>query len=243
MLRNIFKSFNKTGSAGGQRAEQPEPVVKRFKFAVNQKIKLTRNGNAGPKVYASSIQEVFDEIIGVSAPIRKGDYVSFQADEIVQVTVHESTGMYSFSTKIVGKMAGPVSMLYLHKPSQIKRFQQREHIRAKAYLPVKYSVNRTNRISRAWQDERGDCLMRDISAGGMCLAVPEQLPDGQTLHLQFALSPLTEKTDHLLQARAQVLRNRKDDFSDKYFTSVIFKDITDADREIISAYVDRNERV
>lgn len=243
MLRDIFKSFNKTNSRSAQPDEENKPLVKRFKFEVNQKIELSVSTNGLPKVYASSIQEVFDDIIAVAVPIQKGNYVYFQEDQALQVTVHESTGMYSFSTKMVGKMSGPLSVLYLHKPAQIKRYQQREYIRAKAFLPVRYSVNRMNRISRMGQQEQGDCLMRDISAGGMCLAVPEQLPDGQPLHLQFALSPLSNKTDSFLEAWAQVLRNRKDDFSDKYFTSVIFKDITDSDRERISAYVDRNERV
>jgi c-di-GMP-binding flagellar brake protein YcgR len=243
MLRDIFKNVHGVKPAGENADEENKPTLKRFKFEVNQKLGLSVTVNGLTRTYTSSIQEVYDDIIAVAAPIDRGNYVYFQKDETLQVTVHESTGMYSFATKVVGKMSGPLSMLYIYKPSQIKRFQQREYIRAKAFLPVRYSVSRTNRISRMAQKEQGDCLMRDISAGGMCLAVPEQLPDGQMVHLEFALSPLSDAPDRFLEAQAQVLRNRKDAFSDKYFTSVIFKDINDVDRDRISAYVDRNERV
>ena len=85
--------------------------IERFKYKVNQKIKLTLNGGGEEKVYKSVIQEVLNDVIGVSAPMENGAYVFFNESQPLQAQVCVSTGIYTFSSMVVGKYMGALPTL------------------------------------------------------------------------------------------------------------------------------------
>ena len=218
--------------------------IERFKYKVNQKIKLTLNGGGEEKVYKSVIQEVLNDVIGVSAPMENGAYVFFNESQPLQAQVCVSTGIYTFSSMVVGKYMGALPILYLSKPQQVRRSQYREDIRTNTYLEVYYKFSREKGISPLFaRNESGQGWTRDISSGGVCLGMAQEPPAKSVINLHIAVPRPDGLQRELVRTKAEVLRVTKDKYQDKYLTGMRFLEISEGDRRLINNYVLLNERM
>ncbi len=218
-----------------------EKPIPRFKFKVNQRLRITLNRPQGLKSFNTIVQEVFEDSIAISTPIEKGTYVYFQEQESIDVSIYENSGIYTFSSVVLDKISMPIPLVYLQKPKQVKRFQQREYIRTKAFLETQIrlaemqenNVTGNNRI--VWS--------KDISAGGLCLSFPMEITEQSVLDVWVEMPSPEGKEANVIQAQVKIRTVRKDPYSDNYFVGAEFVTISQEDRQKINGFVSYNERM
>lgn len=237
-LQKLFKLF-KRGSSGEplspvSRPNEEHPRTKVFQFKINQRVELKRN-TADLIGYSSRIQEIDEESISVSMPLVGGRYISILVGESLQVTVYETTGMYSFTTQVIAIDEGAVPMIKLKKPTRITRVQKRKYIRSNLHLTVRYRLLLDNSQSNRSPSTlvRAQTRTRNISAGGLCLVMDRDLSPGSLIELWIDFPGYPSS----IEARAKVVRSEKDRFSDDYFIRAMFTKIKSEDRKYIDDYV------
>lgn len=218
-----------------------EKPIPRFKFKVNQRLRITLNRPQGLKSFNTIIQEVFEDSIAISTPIEKGIYVYFQEQEVIDVSIYENSGIYTFSSVVLDKLSLPIPLVYLQKPKQVKRFQQREYIRTKAFLETQFRLSELQE-NNAMGNSR-IVWSKDISAGGMCLSFPMKVSEQSVFNVWIEMPSTEGKESSVIQAQVKICTVRKDPYSDNYFVGAEFVKIEQEDRQKINGFVSYNERM
>jgi c-di-GMP-binding flagellar brake protein YcgR len=234
-LKNIFTK----STAHRVEEEHPRPSLERFKFRVNQKIYLKPVGGPAGVTYLSSIQDVSENHIYVSLPIVRGDYILARTGELFDVTLYDPTGMYSFTVVVANRLTRPIPMLALEKPAQVKRFQQREFPRARAYLDVLYRPLSLP-TGGAVETPKESVWTKDISMGGICMVVDRQLPQGLNVALRIDFPGIAAPA---VNCRGQIKRVVRDPLVDTFLAGLEFTKISSEDQQQINKFVIASERM
>ncbi len=175
--------------------------------------------------------EVFDKddrTLSVLAPRIDGKTVELAPRTSVKAALTARDAYYSFTSRVVCSNDIPERILVLDKPAVIYRLQRREHVRVPIHIPLKYSVY-SEETDHAADFKAGET--RDVSLGGACIVVGEEILPGEMLKVQ--LRPKTGKDT--IEAIAHVLRSRPEDApgSAGYVLGCRFTQVDDAVRKLL----------
>jgi len=197
-LVNLVQCTSQTRPAGPDRAA-PETTIL---FAKGQPVTVEISNGSGAKTYPSCISNKDERTLSLEAPRLEGGVVHLAPRTSVRVALAARDAYYSFVSQVITSCDEPDPVLVLDKPRVIYRAQRRQNPRLPLELPVRYA--------RVHDDESelefGSGLTRDISVGGACMVVPEELLPGEILQVQ--IRPKSSKDT--LSLMAQVLRSRRD---------------------------------
>lgn len=183
----------------GANRRLPETTVL---FAKGQPVTIEVQNGCGAKAYPSCISNKNDRTLSVEAPRDGGGSLSVPPRTAVRVGLAGHDAYYSFVTQVISSLGDAEPVLVLDKPRVIYRAQRRQLQRVPMSLPVKYARMVGDELSTESVTGR----TRDVSLGGACIVVPEDVLPGEILKVE--IRPKSAKdTVSLL---AQVLRSRKE---------------------------------
>jgi c-di-GMP-binding flagellar brake protein YcgR len=91
----------------------------------------------------------------------------------------QEDAFYSFSSELLQRRTGDLSLLVLRRPTEFERVQRRRLYRLQANLDVLFTVAGSNEAKKA--------VTVDISGGGVCLTTAEKVDPGLELDLEIQL--------------------------------------------------------
>ncbi len=234
-LRSVFGSGNARRAAKPDDAADrslPDPV-ERFRFRVNQRLKIYLSDTPGAAGHTCLVQDIGEDVFFVSMPMAKGEYVLVHKNDRIHCILYDATGMYHFTTKVVGRISLRLPMLCLEKPAQVQRFQQREFPRARAYLNTLYRIVPARRAFAQPAGESAEAYTFDISSGGVCLVSDRQLAVGVDLSMHIEVPGAAAA----VKAVGRIRRVQKESLVDRYLVGLVFNDIQPQERAVIAEYV------
>ena len=181
------------------------------------------NGSRG-KAYCSFIQAKDDQTLSVLAPSHEDRVVEIPPRTCVKVGLAAKDAYYSFTSHVLRLHHGPEHTLVLDKPGVIYRVQRREQNRIMVRVPLGYNTF----VEEAEEVELKPGETRDISIGGACIVVPEDVLPGEMLRIE--LRPKTGKDK--ISAIAQVMRS-KPDSQDGHVLGCRFTKVDDTVRKLL----------
>lgn len=172
LVSNTFSSARSEGER-----KLPESTVL---FGANQPITLEIQNGCGARLYLSRISGKNDRTLSVVTPSSADGPIEVAPRTSVKVGLATRDALYSFTTFVLRTDAEPDNVIVLEKPSVIYRVQRREHPRSEVRLPVAYAPCETEDDSDP-DYTPGEC--RDLSLGGACIVVPQEVLPGEMIHL------------------------------------------------------------
>lgn len=194
-LVNLVSCTSQARVAGVDR-KLPESTVL---FGQGQPVTVEIQNSHGARVYSSCICAKSDRTVSVEAPREDGGIVCVPPRTSVRVALAARDAHYSFLSQVVDSPADLEQVLVLDKPRVIYRAQRREYPRTELSVPLKYA-----------RAADGDQVYRsghtqDLSLGGACIVVPEEVLPGEMLHVEIR----PKSTRDTLSLVAQVLRAKR----------------------------------
>jgi len=179
-----------------------------------------------------------NDMLFVTPPYVDGRMIELMAGENVDVVVIASQTVYRFVCSAVASVQSPLEYLVLSKPAGIRRLRERQSIRVRTRLPVRYRLGNTE----------GPCdgvaLAHGISVRGLSLTapwVPGQV--GERLHVAFTLH--CDGLDTAIETSAIIRNVQAETGPGTYATlGLELDELTAADQMAMKAYVfDRQDDV
>ncbi len=196
-------------------------------FAKGQPVTLEISNGSGAKTYPSRIVRKDDRALAIESPQVEGCMIQVAPRTSARVALAACDAYYSFISHVISSGDATEPVLVLDKPRVIYRAQRREHSRQQLALPVRYARIRDDKSKLDYESG----VTRDISLGGACMVVPDELLPGEML--QVEIKPKSEKDK--LSLIAQVLRSKLDSESSKsdHIIGCSFTSIDDRLRKLL----------
>ena len=170
-------------------------------FAKGQQVAVEIQKCGSIQTYNTCIINKNDSSLSVGAPNDGGSPVAIPPHTIVRVGLAAADAYYSFTTVVLSSSFGDEPALVLDKPRVIYRAQRRTCPRTAIELPINYA--RVSEDETELEFEVG--RTRDLSLGGACLVIPEEVLPGELLHVE--IRPKTEADT--ISLIAEVLRTKR----------------------------------
>lgn len=172
--------------------------------------------------YRTRIDEVGEKLISVAAPYRANQILPLREGMVVEITFWDEISAYSFTAKIIQRIAVPVPVFVLELPDDVRKMQRRNFVRVPAFYPLTYRT-----VAREGLSAPVTANMVDLSGGGMRFRTKEPIELKSLLYVHLQL-PTGE-----LQTPALVARVEKKEDDKAYFVSVEFNEILERERDRI----------
>lgn len=192
--------------------------VDNVKYRINEKIEIIESDGD----YKSNIEDVGDNYIEISIPIKEGKYMTLRQGERVEVIYYHNRRIYKFISVVIGRKIDRVPLLILAKPKKLIEVQRRTFVRISCVENIKYSKIETNVETKG--------IMLDISAGGLKLRTAEHLKIREKIQLKI----LINKEE--IGVKGEIVRVIEEQ-DKKYACGVRFVDLEDKISEKIVRYV------
>lgn len=172
--------------------------------------------------YRTHLDEVGQRIFSVVAPYVQGAVLPLHEGMSIRIVFYDDICAYSFTSKIIQRIAVPIPLFVLEMPDSMQRVQRRQYVRVPAFFPVAYRS-----VTRQGLSDEKKAEMQDLSGGGMKFQAREAVESKALLYVRLGL-PTGE-----LQTPARVCRVNKVDGVNRWEVSVEFYDITERERDRI----------
>lgn len=178
--------------------------------------------------YRTRIEEMGERLISVGAPFIKSDIVPLRVGTKLKLIFWDELSAYSFSTKIVQRIAEPIHLFVLTMPDSILKVQRRNFVRVTAIKPITFQTVTSEGLSDSFKG-----TMLDLSGGGMSFLTEELVEDKSILNVQLAL-PKGDVQISALVCRADKIEDSK---PQRYCVSTEFHEIAERGRDQIIRYI------
>ena len=192
----LVRDTTQVNSANHNR-KLPESTVL---FLKDQPITLEIPNGGNGNIYGSFIYAKDDHTLSVIAPSYQDQLIEVPTRTAIKVGLAAKDAYYSFTSHVLKQDYNIEHVLVLDKPGVIYRAQRRELSRVMMRVPLHYSF---------YSEDAEDAQMksgetRNVSSGGACIVVPEEVLPGEMLRVE--LRPKTAKDR--INAVAHVLRSK-----------------------------------
>ncbi|KGK86116.1 flagellar brake domain-containing protein [Clostridium sp. HMP27] len=192
-------------------------MSERINFKVNEKIEILMEDG----IYKSNIQDLTDEYIAISVPVKSGSYLPLRKGEIIEGIYYQDKSVYKFFTPVLGRKIDRIMMITLKKPEKFTKIQRRNFVRVYFLSNILFAVigNKNGLL-----DINGDEITfdsgyaLDLSAGGIRLSATRDLYLGDIIMMNI---PVKEEN---LSLKGKVVRVEKDE-NNKGIYGICFIDI------------------
>jgi c-di-GMP-binding flagellar brake protein YcgR len=192
-------------------------------------------------LFASQFEQALDEETAIiAAPIFEGVIFPIHRGWLMNIFFLESGDFYRFKAKVISRLRkGNLSFLKIKILSGIERVQRREFFRYECILPVKYRVVEDLINSDDKTKIPKDAVTKNISGGGVCIRLDEELDINKLIKCDLSLS----KTKKIRFYGKVVRKNKLDDNTTfKFEAGVLFEKIEYSDKEAIVRFIFEEQR-
>lgn len=186
-----------------------------------------------PEGYASRIEDVRDNAVVVSMPMRKRSLVRLPLNSTVSAFFNRNGARYYFRAVVGSQTVSPLPILHLTQVGDVRKQERRAHVRVDVLVePIQMVV--ISEDGEGLLDPRSS-LVVNISAGGLGLVCRQPLPIGSQVHVVLDLP----RELGLLEADAEVVRCLTLDLGgiQKWQVGVSFQKMSQKQRDRIAAFV------
>jgi len=206
-------------------------AIKKSRLRINQKIELRRDSD--PVLFKSSIQELDEDTLSVTIPVRAGQRMMLRPGDRVRVQfVIDDASYYFDSTMLARKKSNLVPLFVLARPGVLSRVQRRDHVRFPVALNVVFHLLRQEGDAAA--SYKGKTV--DLSSGGVQVVSSFRPVSGDKVQLTLLLE---DECLPELNERGEVAWVYFDEWLKTTRFGVRFTDISEKERERIMAYIFR----
>lgn len=189
---------------------------------------------------ASRVEEIKDDCLYISMPMRKGALVSIWPGQTIRLIFKQKDGTFGSASRVITRKRDPLPYLVVDKPQRLAAVnQKREFVRLPVALKVRFRVagdNKTGEDPEVSDIKEGTTI--DISAGGLLFTTPEEIKQGQILELEVKLPGRDSIYCHAQVVRVFEKRKQTDDFR----VALIFSDIQERQRDSIFRFIFEKQR-
>lgn len=183
--------------------------------------------------YRTRIEEVGERVLSIGAPFEHGEVVPLREGTRVKIIFWDEVSAYSFTAKIMQRIAVPIHLFVLELPDSIVKVQRRNFVRVPVLFPMSFQT--------VLQDCLSDIVkgtMLDMSGGGIRFMTEEAVENRAILYTQLPL-PTGD-----LQVPVRVCRVEKveDSKPQRYCVSAEFNEILERDRDRVIRFVFDTQR-
>jgi len=204
---------------------------------INQLLEIEIEGEK--QRLASRVEEIKDNLLYISMPMRKGALVPLWPGQEIKLIFRDRFGIVGGNSRVLSRRRDPLPYLVVVKPDRFFPInQKREYVRLQVSLPVRFRLLSEDNAG----DNQDDTIFQgstiDISAGGLLLATRALLQKDQRIELELQLPD-----QDALYCKARVIRvwDRKRE-TDDFRVAVEFYDITDRIKDRIFKFIFQKQR-
>jgi len=194
----------------------------------NQNIYLYVESFSGTKVYRTRVEDIYDDIIVVAAPLEQGTLVPIRLGTEIYLeykdTSAKSQGRYRAPAIVETRQRGLVSTISLRLLGEWQKIQDRQFVRVDVFIEATYALVLDDEV----QGIR-TCVVRNLSGGGMRMDAQEELCEGDFVWICL---PLEQET---IQTYGEIVRKREGETGFGY--GVSFINLPESERKSIIRYV------
>lgn len=201
---------------------------------INQLLEIEVEGEKNR--LASRVEEIKDNYLFISMPMRKGALVPLWPGQEIKLVFRDKTSTFGGDSRVVSRRREPLPHLIVTCPQKMVPInQKREYVR----LPVSLKVRFKNTEAKTdGEIEIQEGMTIDLSAGGLLLSTKVLLEAGQMLELKV---DLTEKESIYCKANVVRVFPRKHQNED-WKVAINFADINDRQRDRIFKFIFDKQR-
>jgi c-di-GMP-binding flagellar brake protein YcgR len=206
-------------------------------LVVNRKIEVRIDGER--EFYKSSVQGFSSHGLVITVPMLRGDWLRLFPGMKVEVKSFADNAQYLFAARVLDRLKEKDLPLYLLSlPTDVKRIQLRDYVRAKCALEVFYRevpLSELASVSLLVPDKKGITL--DISAGGLRMLIKEPIDPENLILVKMSL-PAPRGKPVTITALGEVKGCEKTfEEQARYEVRLFFTTISERDRDKVVATV------
>lgn len=172
--------------------------------------------------YRTRIEEVGEKTLSVGVPLEQGELVPLRQGTKVKLIFWDKVAAYALETKIIQRIAVPVSLFILELTNSVTKVQRRNYVRVPALFPLTFEM-----VTQEGLSDLHKAMMLDLSGGGMQFLTETQVENKALIYAQVALP------NGDLRIPARVSRAEKTEDGKRYVISVEFDYISERERDRI----------
>lgn len=169
------------------------------KFDVNGRIEILMDDG----IYKSNIQDINENYIAISIPVREGEYLPLRLGDRVEAIYYDENKLYKFYTVVSGRKVDRVMMVLLNHPDKIFKVQRRNFVRVPFIAEVLCVILKNNKDITDNQIDFFHGHTLDISGGGIKLSTEKELNFGELLMVTIPIR------DENISVKVKVIRKEK----------------------------------
>ncbi len=194
---------------------------------------LDKDGNQ--EHYYSSVQEVVDGELVISAPITKGKIEPLEILRTYGMCVYTKKGLYRCEVELVSReKRDKLFLLTIRLQSDLVKYQRRQYYRMDCILEFSFKGIDT--------DEWYKAVILDISGGGIRFYTRKKLKEGDGIFNHILLNVSEKEHDLFLGGKVVDVEKHERDREVQYEVRESFDSIDEGDRETIIKYIFDEER-
>lgn len=207
---------------------------------VNQLVEIEIDSDTPSANLPSRIEEIKDEYIYVSMPIKKAVLFPLRIGQEIKIIIRYQQSLFAFKTNVVGRRREPIPVLIINKPESIQRInQKREYVRLEASLTIRFRILE---LVKGLEGDKESTIYQantmNISAGGVLFSTRQKLKTSDTIEIELQL-PEQEP----ILCKAKIVRVfAQDRVTSEAKVAVEFDDITESQRDRIFKYIFDKQR-
>ena len=198
-------------------------------------------GDRGGPVLVSELEWIDEgETAYIAAPIHEGIVYPVRIASPINIYFLHKGDLYRCSARVLERSTKDnIALLKIEKTGGIERIQRRQFFRFECTLPVKYRIIETLECEKNEGIPFLSTYLRDLSGGGISLAVEDKIEKGSLIECLLSLDP--QKVINFYGRIVRVSRQPPEE-KYKYTVGIIFYKIENRDREEIIRFIFREQR-
>lgn len=139
-------------------------------------------------LYSTHIEEIDNETVTISAPMRRGMPIPFHTGAQLIVGIPRRDALYGFHTEIVSRKGGKFPTLKLKRQPRTKRIQRRAYVRIAGGASVSLKIlDQVKKSDLPKEIPSKEIREKNISAGGTLLVLGHEIPRHTSLLVTLRL--------------------------------------------------------
>lgn len=191
-------------------------------FIINSKIEISWKDG----YYKSSIENVDDESIYISIPIKEGQYIPLRSGEQIEVIYYYKNDFYKFYTVVTDRKMDRIPLILIELPKEVFKLQRRKFVRIPMVCNIEYAKVENKNFLKPLK-----AIMVDLSGSGMRIKLREDIKLGNMLVTYIPVG--NEK----LILKGEVVRIEKDEDKKKSICGVNFMELDERNREKLIRFI------
>jgi c-di-GMP-binding flagellar brake protein YcgR len=204
---------------------------------INQLLEIEIEGEK--QRLASRVEEIKDNYLYISMPMRKGALVPLWPGQEIKLIFRDRFSTVGGSSKVISRRRDPLPYLVVNKPERFFPVnQKREYVRLQVSLMVRFrTINEDNNgVNQEDAIYQGNTL--DISAGGLLMTTRALLKKDQMIELELQLP---DQDSVFCKSRVIRVWDRKRE-TDDFRVAIEFENITDRQKDKIFKFIFQKQR-